>query len=785
MAETQHRHVIITTKDGASPPTVLYLSDFIKTSYSEIILTWGSIQSVKIDPITYSTQPGQCSFVVANNIAIGGQTRFAKVPGLVFADISIYQNDVLIFWGTIEDLTNIGNSNVSVQCITKDAELSKLFPSTIINTTTFTNAEMTDIGKMLPVVYGAAKRVPFMGIDVGASSRLIWTITSPTTLILVSDASKFPASGVLEVDSEYISYSSITGNDITITTRGYNNTTIADHDISAIVSEVKTEHLYAIEGTVSDIGDIYVGGVLLNEDPLPRRVSVTRYESGHPTFPNQSCIGISFSQTISGNQNFDAVVAEEVYKVAPEVAVTPIVKPIDSTDADSAAWDGGLATYYDSAADGYTLTQVAYPGGFDPQRRYVAFKFAKAPDGYNLRLHLCLHTGFAGNAATAVQVDASANTNGPLADWFPGDPVGDELYSNPDSFYVAIVDPSGACPLWLTLEMGNSFGTYDGWIFIIWPDAESSDLRVYEVHAEYYMLDPTEQTCPEPCPYCTTPVSASGLVGTAGGAASIGTIPRGDAFIKQNSNTPATSFGWDRVYADVTGIASGITTPEAIIQDIITQKCGLSVSLSHATTGYTEGVVITQSPDVRALLHRIATQAKCISFFTPTHHVLKQMTGTYSTTAIINSADVFEKQAWVNYTNKSYIANALDSLYNYYWWGMAGGSDIVTAEDSTSQDTYGVAALSENYPYIAGSVQAQAVLDWRLADLKEPRLMVEFMGTLTNNINRKIGDVVRFGVSDSDLDNLLAGMVSGTDDFLIIEIVFQADGVIRIATIKV
>ena len=67
--------------------------------------------------------------------------------------------------------------------------------------------------------------------------------------------------------------------------------------------------------------------------------------------------------------------------------------------------------------------------------------------------------------------------------------------------------------------------------------------------------------------------------------------------------------------------------------------------------------------------------------------------------------------------------------------------------------------------------------------MKNPRLIVEFIGTLTNNINRKIGDVVKFGVSDTYVNNLLAGLVGANDQFLILNIVYQQNGAIRITAI--
>ena len=75
------------------------------------------------------------------------------------------------------------------------------------------------------------------------------------------------------------------------------------------------------------------------------------------------------------------------------------------------------------------------------------------------------------------------------------------------------------------------------------------------------------------------------------------------------------------------------------------------------------------------------------------------------------------------------------------------------------------------------------MIDWRLLDLQDTRLMVEFIGGLTNNVNRKIGQVITYDTTNTDLNNMLAGKVASTDKFLIFDIVYQPDGAIRIATI--
>jgi len=781
-AETQERYVVIIPTSGST----LYISDFEKTSYSQIILSWSPIRSTAINPIDYTSTPGQCSFVVANNVTIGGQSRFSNIPGLTFADIKIYQNTVLIFRGTIEDLTNIGNEEVTIQCIGKDAELSKLFKHTVIGSTNFPYADPAEIGKMLPVVYGDVKKVPFSAIDVGATARLaIFLEFDETTSAVFNNIELFSSSGSFEINGEKITYTGKTG-DTTLTglTRGVSETEDKSHYIGSIAQEFKTEHIYAIEGGISSIDDIYIGDILIDVDNLVG-VTVTKYVSGHPSYPDQACIGLAYdiNKAPGGIRRIAHTLRQLAAPTSGSDGITSgVVKPMSMRPipGHNKAWDGSRSTYYDSSSDPYYTTD-------DTTYRFCAFKFTSNLDNEDIPpgaeydyIHLLIDTNFASIPKT-VKVGGVAidGCTGPV--WFSLLPLEETI------------DPTGAdfCEKWFEIYYGTSIPPAEAiatnllpanfsngvWVFVAWEAAAGADIRIYDIHLTWAIDKLEDFGCPQPCPYCDTDETLASAGGVYGG--------EGTSTIVSPGNQPPVFIPFDfyKIYADVSGLDSGTTEPEAICSDIITNKCGLSITKTHATTGYDEVVVISQPPDVRALLDSIALQAKCISFFTPTAHVLKQMTGTYSTDATINACDMVENQAWCNYTNKSYISNKFDSKYNYSWWGLADKRDTVAAADASSQSTYGILSKSEDYPYIPGSAQAQAVLNWRLADLKEHRLMVEFVGTKVNNINRKIGNVIKFGISDSYVNSLLAGLVGGNDQFLVLNIVYP-DGAIRISCIK-
>ncbi|ATZ80938.1 membrane associated protein [Bodo saltans virus] len=65
--------------------------------------------------------------------------------------------------------------------------------------------------------------------NIGGTTTLNGTITNSATTITLTSAAQFPSSGTIKIDSEYISYTAISVNDITGCTRGAFNSTAATH----------------------------------------------------------------------------------------------------------------------------------------------------------------------------------------------------------------------------------------------------------------------------------------------------------------------------------------------------------------------------------------------------------------------------------------------------------------------------------------------------------------------------------------------------------------------------
>ena len=132
----------------------------------------------------------------------------------------------------------------------------------LINPVDFPDADPDEYGKMQNIIYGSCPNVPCHAIVSGDVNSLAAAITAGQTSIELSDSSYFPASGVVGIDAEQISYTGNAANTLTGCTRGYNSTTAVTHDAGAPCWEELAAFVYLVAGhPVKSIGDVYVDGV--------------------------------------------------------------------------------------------------------------------------------------------------------------------------------------------------------------------------------------------------------------------------------------------------------------------------------------------------------------------------------------------------------------------------------------------------------------------------------------------------------------------------------------------
>jgi hypothetical protein len=195
-----------------------------------------------IHPIRATSTLSNC-FTTTNGSAVVS-IAFSGNHGLVAGDIILLDN-----------FTTITNSNYTAT----DFDDKKFMVTTVVNSSTITitmpsnetgSGASSSGGIRVQAYYsvGPAEQAPGFGYGLGqwggtvsgeAVTSLSGGINAVTTTVVLSDASLFPSSGTnfVQIGSEEISYTGITGNTLTGVTRGVRNTTAATHSNGATVTD--------------------------------------------------------------------------------------------------------------------------------------------------------------------------------------------------------------------------------------------------------------------------------------------------------------------------------------------------------------------------------------------------------------------------------------------------------------------------------------------------------------------------------------------------------------------
>jgi hypothetical protein len=194
-----------------------------------------------IHPIRATSTLSSC-FTTTNGSDVVS-IAFSSDHGLVAGDI--------IF---LDNFTTITNSNYTAT----DFDDKKFMVTAVTNSTTITitmpsnetgSGASSSGGIRVQAYYsvGPAEQAPGFGYGLGqwggtvsgeAVTSLSGGINAITTTVVLSDASLFPSSGTnfVQIESEEISYTGITGSTLTGVTRGVRNTTAATHSNGATVT---------------------------------------------------------------------------------------------------------------------------------------------------------------------------------------------------------------------------------------------------------------------------------------------------------------------------------------------------------------------------------------------------------------------------------------------------------------------------------------------------------------------------------------------------------------------
>jgi hypothetical protein len=168
---------------------------------------------------------------------------FSSDHGLVAGDI-IFLDNFTTITNSNYTATDFNDKKFMVRAVTNSTTITITMPS---NETGSGASSSGGIRVQAYYSVGPAEQAPGFGYGLGqwggtvsgeAVTSLSGGINAITTTVVLSDASLFPSSGTnfVQIESEEISYTGITGSTLTGVTRGVRNTTAASHSNGATVT---------------------------------------------------------------------------------------------------------------------------------------------------------------------------------------------------------------------------------------------------------------------------------------------------------------------------------------------------------------------------------------------------------------------------------------------------------------------------------------------------------------------------------------------------------------------
>ena len=386
--------------------TPVYLSDYTVTpsggtEHKGLIKAWSFIDSdvggYSGSAIFGGFEVGDMDLTIINSINSGAtpfSNNFTESDPPENVTVNIYQwfagllysEKEEIFRGTIfgQPEYNLYECKLTIRGIFQ--KYNKIIgEDLVVNQATYSGADPDDIGKMLPIVYGSCKNVPFLAVNAGGRTNLASDIDDSVTTVSVSDSSVLTSSGVIQIDSEQISYSGKSGNDLTGCTRGYNSTSSVSHSLGATVAQIQTEYCYLIGHVVKAINAVYV-------DKVRQTTEYTAYtgQSGdeHASYPGKACIKFTVLPSLQKQVN---VSLDDSLTVSDDIDLSA-TGSLNCVSTDS---DVGTSFHYDGGSDSHTWSISTSSSYFTP-----GYSASKSHDGMVERWDIGVSVKSYGTAGT-------------------------------------------------------------------------------------------------------------------------------------------------------------------------------------------------------------------------------------------------------------------------------------------------------------------------------------------------------------------------------------------------
>ena len=687
-----------------------------ETLYEGCILDLSPVEG-SIDPFTLAYQPAAVTLTIANNRPFLGYSRFSDLCSdysFEFATVTVWWvtansspgDEVLLFKGKAEELSQITEEVCRLRVTEYSLSLEDRLIFSRVNDTEYPGADPDDMGKVIPIIYGSAKKVRALAVDAGSISNLTADINGAVTTITLSDSSAFPASGTVQIDAEQITYTGNSSNQLTGCTRGANGTDAVGHNKGAAVAEVQTNYVYLLaEHPVKAINAVYVDDV--------------RQTSGYTAYTGRPG---DQAGTINGVNYDDRAVI--VFSVRPVVE-----KQVNVTLTHDDTVNDGIGVSDTISFTSAASTKRVNPSGHttggtvtDPEKAYDGNESQYAGVGAYAWLRLQFPSTSYGTITTQwVWAKLGTGTLTISGGWSPSSVSG--------------LDAGGE---WVRFQKAG--GAWSDYFQVTAPAGGTIVVEVYK-DVDY-----------------TPTLTKSGTVTKTGSATGAGTA-------SLTGNTTAETViglvvaadveGYVDTTGDYGGAGSLIERPDRIRKHMLIELYGLSSSEVDATSfteagtefsssSYKLAVVLEREWGFAELARALAFQVRCDIFWSGGAEHMPWLSATPTVDGDITRQMVADYE--LNRTPRNQIKNEFTALYNRRWdkSGDEAYQDVETAADATSQSKFGTLAATYRWEWITSSTMAADVLAFWKEFFKGERWVIKAK-TFWNALRYELADIVTFG----------------------------------------
>jgi len=759
--------------------------------YEPIILEWGDIDLGEIDVLGKNPpQFGETRFTVDNYIPVFGYDNFLAaisdndyLTGAVrifeiFDGASSTDDEITKFVGRIEN-PELEAATVIVNCVDVGIEIVNKFAPEVCTIANYPGADPDDVGKIFPIVFGRAKKVPFLAVNAGSLDTLSESTNASATTLYLSDATGFaPTGGIAQIDLEQIYFSGVSGTTLTGCTRGYATTEAVAHNQGAIVAEVQTEYIYAMAHPVTAFDAVYVQNSKTGEHVLQNASIYTAYtgQTGdeHASYPGKAVIVFNTLPVITQQINVEI---EDTISVSDSIDVGDPGHD-HAGEAAYKTWNFDYAYHSNPGAGGtfypdHPLQDIcdgnlASECWIKNQGTQVTFRRVQYQDleGVPSEYRLCMQMGSFLDSNCGVSVTwlgrtiTSTTANATVRSSWTNLSSGQQSWE-----YIQSIDAV------LTRTGTNVLG-YAG-VAEVWVEVISTGAGG------------------------TVSVDFSGDY-KIGAAVKVGTV-------ELVGNSVADTVVGGAVSADIQGWRAGATgnygvnlsvieRPDYIIKKFLVRYCGLSVSDDFGTT-YTQAgtdydtygvrlaVVLLEHENPLDFLTRVAFHARSMHFFEDGDHQLVYLPNQSTINKSFADTRILVDSLKLGYTPRAEVINKVSALYNRYWVESWDKEDVETSksnvvvESTDSISAYGELSADPIYlDYITGEMAASAMLEWYLGEVEFPTLLME-IDCLNYADDVMRGDIISVTFSAGTLMAIVtSGLItSGVTKFRVINIVQHED----------